>query len=144
MLLNSWLPLHDMRRTLKEVDRMFDLANAPSVLRQAVGATFPAIDLYNQEDQSVLVAEVPGIDPEKLEVTVHEDTLTLKGERVMNFQEGEHVLRRERVYGSFNRTITLPDSVDPESIVAEYHDGILTVTMKKAAVAKPRRINVQS
>ena len=144
MLLNSWFPLTDMSRTLREVDRVFNLVNHATGVHAMSRKDYPAIDIYNQEETTTLVAEVPGISPDKLELTVLDDSLVLKGERRTEYATGQECLRCERPHGAFSRTISLPDMVDPESIQADYKDGVLTVTMQKAAVAKPRKIEIQS
>lgn len=144
MLLNNWLPFYDMSQTLHEVDRLFGLAQRPSNGPHTARGSFPALNVYDQEDTTTLVAECPGIDPKKLELTVLDDTVTLKGERNRESADKEQCHRCERAYGSFSRTITLPDTVDPDSIQAEYNNGVLKVTMDKTAAAKPRKIEIQS
>ncbi len=144
MLLNSWLPLNDVSRTLREVDRVFNLVNHAAGVHSVSRKNYPVIDIYNQEDTTTLIAEVPGISPDKLELTVLDDSLVLKGERLTEYATGQECVCCERPHGSFSRTISLPDTVDPESIQADYKDGVLTVTMQKAAVAKPRKIEIQS
>ena len=144
MLLNSWLPFYDMSQTLREVDRIFGIVNQAQHWPRWGHGNFPALNVYDHEDTTTLVAECPGVDPDKLELTVLDDTVTFKGERTREPEEGERTLRCERTHGSFSRTITLPDTVDPDSIQAEYNNGVLKVTMKKTATAKPRRIEIQS
>jgi HSP20 family protein len=87
---------------------------------------------------------VPGIDPAKLELTVLDDTVTLTGERFTQAAEDAHVYRRERAVGEFSRTVNLPDAVDPESVTAEYKDGLLRISMNKAKEAKARQIPIRS
>lgn len=144
MLLNNWLSLNDMSRTLHEVDRLFEAVNRQAGFRSVSHQAYPAINLYDQDDQAVLVADVPGLDPKTLELTVLDDTLTLQGERPNDLQDQEQSLLHERPYGSFQRTITLPDSVDPDSIQAQYQQGVLTVTMQKVEAVKPRRIKINA
>lgn len=144
MLLNSWFPLNDMSRTLREVDRVFNLVNHAVGMDSVSHRAFPAINIYDQEGTTTLLAEVPGVILEKLELTVLDDSLTLKGERLVVYQDGEQLVRCERPHGSFNRTITLPDTVDPESIQADYKNGVLKVTMNKAAAVQPKHIKIQS
>ena len=144
MLLNRCFPLSDMSLTLKEIDRVFEAFHSPLTLQSVTRNAFPAINLYEKDDQATLIAELPGIDPEKLEITVLDDTVTLSGERTVEPVEGERYVRQECPNGSFSRTMTLPNSVDPESIQAEYKHGVLKVTMNKAQVKQPRRIAIQS
>ena len=144
MLLNNRFPFYDMDKMLDEVDRLFNVVNRPQGLRSVPRGTFPPINVYNKGEQSVLVAEIPGIDPDKLELTVLNDTVTLSGERFSDDEKDAHVYRRERPVGEFTRTINLPDTVDPDSVVAEYKDGILRVSMDKAEEAKVRQIPIKS
>ena len=144
MLLNSWFPLNDMSRTLREVDRVFNLVNHTVGMDSVSHRAFPVINMYDQEGSTTLLVEVPGVTPDQLELTVLDDSLTLKGERPAVYQDGERPVRCERPHGSFSRTITLPDTVDPESIQADYQNGVLKVTMKKADAVQPKRIEIQS
>ena len=143
MVLNTWFPFYDMSKTLAEVDRLFNAVDRPVGLRSVPRGTFPAINVYDQGDNTVLLAEVPGVNPKDLELTVLNDTVTLKGERQSGLPEQARIYRQERMHGSFSRTITLPDSVDPDSVQASYQNGVLRVTMSKAEAAKAKRIAIQ-
>ena len=143
MVLNSWFPFYDMSKTLAEVDRLFNAVDRPLGLRSVPRGTFPAINVYDQGDTTVMVAEVPGVDPNALELTVLNDTVTLKGERQLDVPQEARVYRQERIQGGFTRTITLPESVNPDSVKAEYRHGVLRVTMDKAEAAKAKRIEIQ-
>jgi HSP20 family protein len=105
----------------------------------------PAVDIYETENELVLKADVPDVDPKQIGIQLENGTLTLKGERRFeehkNGQKGFH--RIERSYGSFVRAFSLPDSVDGEQVKADYTNGVLTVTLPKKEVAKPRTINVE-
>lgn len=144
MLRNNRFPFYDMDKMLEEVDRLFNVVNRPLGLRSVPRGTFPPINVYDKGGQSVVVAEVPGIDPEKLELTVLNDTVTLAGERFSHEGQDAHVYRRERAVGEFSRTVNLPDAVDPDSVTAEYKDGLLRVSMNKAKEAKARQIPIKS
>jgi HSP20 family protein len=141
---NNWFSFYDMDKTLDEVERLFNAVNRPLGLRSVPRGTFPPINVYNQGDKSVLVAEVPGIDPEKLGLTVLDDTVTLTGTREAEDEAQAQVFRRERPVGEFSRTITLPDAVNPNTVKAEYEDGVLRVTMEKAEAVKARQIPIKS
>jgi len=141
---NNWLSFYDMDKTLDEVERLFNAVNRPLGLRSVPRGTFPPINVYNQGDKSVLVAEVPGIDPGKLGLTVLDDTVTLTGTRESEEDAKAQVFRRERPVGEFSRTVTLPDAVNPNTVKAEYQDGVLRVTMEKAEAVKARQIPIQS
>lgn len=105
----------------------------------------PAVDIYETENELVLKADVPDVDPKLIGIQLENGTLTLKGERKFeqekNLQKGFH--RIERSYGSFVRAFSLPDTVDGEKVKAEYTNGVLTVTLPKKEMAKPRTINIE-
>jgi len=92
----------------------------------------------------VLTAEVPGVSAEDLHLAVLGDSVTLRGERKSEAGEGERYYRRERPMGTFERTLTLPAPIDPDSVTAEYRNGILRVRMEKAEEAKAKKIAVKS
>ncbi len=104
----------------------------------------PAVDILETEDELVLKADVPEVELDDIDIRLENGTLTLKGERKFEKNEqhkGYH--RIERSYGSFVRYFTLPESIDPERVRADYKNGVLTVTLPKKEVAKPRTIKVQ-
>lgn len=103
----------------------------------------PAVDVYENKDSVVVKAELPGVDPKEVEISVEDGTLYLKGERKSESEDqrdGYH--RLERSYGSFARAFTLPDSVDPEKVSAEYKDGLLSVTLPKREESKPKKVKI--
>ena len=103
----------------------------------------PAVDLLQDKDHFVLRAELPGLRREDIHVSLHEDVLTLSGERRQEKSADERGnVRSERSYGRFERRLTLPVRVDAERVSANYEDGILIVTLPKAEEAKPRQIEV--
>jgi len=104
----------------------------------------PAVDIFETEHELVLKADVPEIEMKDIDVQVENGTLTLKGERKFEQeQNGKGYHRIERGYGSFVRAFTLPDSVDVDKVRAEYKSGVLTVTLSKKEVAKPKTIRVE-
>jgi HSP20 family protein len=103
----------------------------------------PPVDVLENENELVLTADLPGINQEDIDVRVEDGTLTIKGKRDFAEEDkakGYH--RIERSYGSFVRCFSLPDSVDPEKIGADYKNGVLTVTVAKKEIAKPRAVKV--
>jgi HSP20 family protein len=145
MLVDRWFPFFDVGKTLEEMDRMFGQMGQPLGVRSVPRGTFPAINIYEQDDGVVLMAEVPGIKPEQLDLTVLGDAVTLKGQRQeKDLPDGERFYRRERPIGSFARTVTLPEAVNPDSVKAEYRDGVLKVHMEKAEQAKAKKITIKS
>jgi len=104
----------------------------------------PALDVHETEDAYVVEAEVPGLDKKDIEITVLEDLLTIKGERKRDDEVKEASYHRiERSYGSFQRSISLPNSVDSGKVTARFKNGVLHITLPKREEAKPREIQVE-
>ncbi|MFO1127050.1 MAG: Hsp20/alpha crystallin family protein [Rhodospirillales bacterium] len=130
-------PLATLKRIQDEINRAFGDEN---VAREA---EFPPINVWRGEDGIVVTAQVPGVPLEALDLTVHQNTLTIKGKRELERPEGEvNVHRRERATGPFARTIALPFNVDPEKVRASADCGILTVELPRPEADKPRKINI--
>jgi HSP20 family protein len=102
----------------------------------------PALDLYQNNDNIVAVVELPGMRKEEIEISLHDGTLTISGERKRESTNGEKAERTERYVGVLRRSITLPTRVDANKVSATYADGILTVTLPKAEEVKPKQIPV--
>jgi HSP20 family protein len=126
-----------------EVGRMFEAAfGSPTGW---TGAVYPPVDVFDAGDAFVLKAEVPGVEPEKLDVSVEAETVTLRGERAFaDPSEGAAFHRRERDQGQFRRVVRLPALVASDEARAEYKNGVLTVRIPKAKEAQPRRLTVQA
>ena len=102
----------------------------------------PALDLYESGDNVVAVVELPGMRKEDIDISLHDGTLTISGERKRESANSETAQRTERYVGTFRRSITLPTRVDADKVSATYQDGILKVTLPKAEEAKPKQIQV--
>ena len=104
----------------------------------------PAVDILEDENQLVLRADVPGVDLSKIDIRLEKGTLTLQGQREFERKDDKTSYHRvERHYGQFARSFTVPETVDPEKVAAEYKNGVLQVTLGKKELAKPRSIQVQ-
>ena len=104
----------------------------------------PSVDILETENELVLKADVPGVELKDIDIQIENGTLTLKGERKFEKEEKNKGFHRlERSYGSFVRYFTVPDTVDTEHVKAEYQNGVLSVTLPKKEVAKPKAIKVQ-
>ena len=137
---NPWQRLREMER---QVDRL--LGGGAGERFAPRGAGFPPLNVYADGEQATLTAELPGIDPAELDISVHDRSLTLRGERKAPEnvdQETWH--RRERLFGRFSRSLELPFAVDPDGVEATYDDGVLTVRLQRSELDKPRKITVQS
>ena len=103
----------------------------------------PAVDVYEDEHNVTLKIEVPGIDEKDIDVRIENNTLTVHGERKFEKEEKEENYRRvERQYGSFTRSFSLPNTVDTETVSANYEKGVLKIKLAKKAEAKPKQIKV--
>jgi HSP20 family protein len=103
----------------------------------------PAVDIYETENELVVKADLPDVNPQDLDIRVESNILTIRGERKFeNKVNEENYLRVERAYGSFSRSFSLANSVKSDAIKAEYHDGVLTLSLPKREEAKPKQIKV--
>ena len=126
-------------RLRRDLDRMFDLWEVDPWAEVREPEWTPMLDLSEADGNVILRAECPGIEPKDLRVSIEEGMLTIEGEKKAELDEkNARMFRRERRYGSFLRRIPLPTSVDPERVKAEFKNGLLTITMPKAAVPAGR------
>ena len=138
-------------RNLNTLDRMLTLDR---VFDQAFGNSLgsrvwvPAMDVAEKRDAYVVQAELPGVAPDQVDVSFEKNVLTIRGTKPASFDataEGElRIFAAERVSGSFERSVRLPEFVDAERISASFNNGLLTITVTKAEAAQPRRITVQA
>lgn len=135
--LNRWANLRDDLDTLLELPFVMGGRQA-----QLFSGWTPALDLYQNNDNIVAVVELPGMRKEDIEISLHDGTLTIGGERKEEPGNGDSATRTERFTGKFRRSVTLPTRVDANKVNATYKDGILTVTLPKAEEAKPKQIQV--
>lgn len=106
---------------------------------------FPPMNVWAGEDSLVVVAELPGVKPEDIDISVDGDTLTLSGLRqTQEFEEEQRYHRRERTHGSFNRTLQVPFRAEAERVEASFKDGVLSITVPRAESDKPRKVEVKS
>lgn len=133
----SWDPFREIRR---EVGRI--LGNMESIgVRFA--RPFPAMNLYDSGDSYYLTAELPGVEPGEIDLTIAGETLTLRGERTRPDGASDDSYRRqERPFGRWSRSVTLPERVHHSGVVARFAHGILTITLPKDADSRPRQITV--
>jgi len=138
-------PFRDLRALQDEVNRLFS-SNLPRGFGDegiARGAWTPNVDIYENKDNIVLEAELPGMNRDDFELTVENNVLTLRGERRFEKRdESDNYHRVERAYGQFSRSFTLPQTVSPENAAAEYKNGVLRVVLLKREEVKARRIEI--
>ena len=117
----------------------------PTPLTESVGWV-PAVEIVENKDEMVLTAELPGMAKENLEVLFEDDVLTIRGEKKEEKREGNGEKRihvYERLYGAFQRTFTIPRTIDATKILAEFKDGVLTIKMPKTALAKTKSRKIE-
>ena len=134
-------------RELEEWERQFDDLLGRPMLRRATmeRGWMPVVDVFEKEDKFVVKAELPGMKEEDIDVSVVGDTLTIRGEKKTETEVNEEdYYRCERSYGSFYRSILLPSTVDANKIAADFEDGVLEVTLPKAAEVKPKKVAVSA
>jgi HSP20 family protein len=134
-----WSPMNRLR---DQLNRMFDYPAGMDT--DFYGGWNPAVDIHEDKDKLTLKAELPGLKKEDIEVSVHENNLVLCGERKYEQEQKDgELFRAERFFGRFHRSIPLPSAVDTSKITANYRDGVLTVTLPKSEMAKPKQIDVK-
>jgi HSP20 family protein len=145
MSITRYDPFRDLRTLQDEVNRLFS-TNFPRGFGDegiARGAWTPSVDIFENKDEIVLEAELPGMNREDFELTIENNVLTLRGERRFEKRdEADNYHRVERAYGAFSRSFTLPQTVSSEGATAEYKNGVLRVVLHKREEVKARRIEV--
>lgn len=139
-------PFRDLRTLQDEVNRLFstNLSRAFGDEGIARGAWMPNVDIYENKDQIVLEAELPGMNREDFDLSIENNIITLRGERRFEKKDdGDNYHRVERAYGTFTRSFTLPQTVSAEGATADYKNGVLRVTLPKREEVKARRIEVK-
>jgi len=144
--LSGGAPLAQFRN---EIDRLFDRFFEPAGFFGegfgSLGAWMPSMDVTESDTEVIVRAEVPGVDPKELDITVSDRLLTLSGEKKeITEKKDESFWRSERRFGSFKRSIQLPAPVDAEKVSAEHRNGVVLIKLKKERNAVPKRIPVQS
>ncbi len=134
MALIRWLGQDDMWNRMEQMGREVDRANV-----------YPAMNVYDDGESYIVRAEIPGVDPATLDISVTGDTLTLRGKREVE-PAGDNCCyhRRERSSGEFRRAFTLPDMVDNAKVVASAKHGVLEIMLPRAEQAKQRKIEIKS
>lgn len=147
MSLTRWDPYREMLSLREAMDRLFEESLVPSRRRreEREGFTPLAVDMTEKDDALVVKTDLPGLKPEDVDISIRENTLTIKGKfEAEEETERESVHIRERRYGSFHRSVALPASVQVEDAEASFEDGVLEITLPKTEEEKPKRIEVKS
>ena len=147
-LLTRWNPNPEMSTVANQMERLFDQMLGQGLRRSSEerslrGAWMPAINILEKDDAILISADLPGLHAEDVEVTVEEGVLTIRGERKLEeANEGETYHRVERLYGVFERSFTLSNSVDTTKIDARFKNGEMTLTLPKREESKPRTVKI--
>lgn len=132
----------EMDQLQREMNRLFDATSKGRVLNSP---SYPAINIWANEDGQLISAEMPGVHPDDLSIDVTGDALSISGERKPdNISKDARYHRRERTYGTFSRTIQLPFIVDTNKVEAGFKNGVLLISLPRAEADKPKKINIKS
>ncbi len=138
-----WEPFRGVTTLQDQINRLFNETFERTGEQSNLSAWAPAVDIYETEQELVVKADLPDVDPKDLDIRVENNLLTIRGERKFEKKVNEeNYLRVERSYGSFARSFTLSNTVDSDAIKAEYQNGVLTLSIPKKEEAKPKQIKV--
>ena len=145
MAIVKYNPFRELRTMQEQMNRMLDMAwnnEFGDELRE--GAWQPPVDIYEDEHSVIIKAEIPDVDQKDIDVKIEGNTLTLKGERKHSSEiRQENYYRVERCFGQFQRSFSLPQSIDRDKIQASCDKGVLTITLPKLEEVKPKQITVE-
>jgi len=145
MAIIRWDPFRDLVTLRDRMNRLFEDVSGPGSEGKDVMASAwaPSVDIYENENEVVLAAEIPGVDEKDVEIKVEDNNLTLRGERKFEKETREENYHRiERSYGSFFRSFALPSYIDQDRIEAEHENGVLRIRMPKRAELRPRKVKI--
>jgi len=146
--LKKWEPFRDLasfqRDMQRDMEDFFRKTFGTSLFKREMREWYPSIDCFIKNNQFVIHADLPGIDPKDVDISITGNMLTLKGERKAEYDEKkEGYLYHEASYGSFERTLELPEGIDTNKVHATYKNGILELTMPAKAEALPKKVKVE-
>lgn len=138
-----WEPFRGISSVQEQINRLLGDVALRGSDDSALTSWSPAVDIYETEHDLVVKADLPEVEPKDLDIRVENNILTIRGDRKFESQVNEdNYLRVERAYGSFSRSFSLANTVNTESIKADYSNGVLTLTIPKREEAKPKQIKV--
>ncbi|MDD2541469.1 MAG: Hsp20/alpha crystallin family protein [Desulfuromonadaceae bacterium] len=146
MALVKYNPLRELRTMQDQMNRLLNLSWNHDLPSEDIneGLWQPAVDIYETADSIIIKAELPDVDQKDIEVRIEDATLILKGERKHEDEvKKENYHRIERYFGSFQRSFSLPTTIDQEKVVASCEKGVLTITLPKKEETKPKQINIE-
>jgi len=135
---------HNPFEALFAIQRALEARRASDWLgtRTAAAGAFPPINIFQQNDDFIAIVELPGVQKEDIDIQVKENTIRISGRKSLSFDEGSSIHRRERVWGDFDRTLSVPIRIESDAVTAEYRNGVLALFIPRAASDKPRAIAI--
>ena len=135
---------HNPFEALFAIQRALEARRASDWLgtRTAAAGAFPPINIFQQNDDFIAIVELPGVQKEDIDIQVKENTIRISGRKSLSFDEGSSIHRRERVWGDFDRTLSVPIRIEPDAVTAEYRNGVLALFIPRAESDKPRAIAI--
>jgi HSP20 family protein len=143
MAIIRWEPTRELQTIQQEVNRLFGAAFDSQTRNGSLRRWIPSMGLVEEKDEFVLRADLPGVDEADVKVELEDGVLTISGERKSEHEErrgGYH--RIERASGSFSRSLTVPEGIDPDAVKASFEKGVLEVRVPKPEAQKPRRVPI--
>lgn len=142
--ITRWDPFRNLMNLQEQMNRLFeDTFSRARGEDSSLTAWVPPVDIYETENELVLRADLPDLQEKDLDIRVENNMLTIRGERKFDQTvKQDNYLRIERAYGTFSRSFSLPNTVNPEGIKAEYRNGVLEIRMPKREESKPKQIRV--
>jgi HSP20 family protein len=138
-----WSTFDQLTSLRDEINRLFDTP-ASNGGSDVFNTWAPALDVYEDKESLIVTAELPGMKKEDIDISLHDNTISISGERRNEKKyEGAQTSREERIYGRFTRSFKLPKIVNGNQVKAAYKDGVLTITLPKSEEAKPRQIEIK-
>ncbi|MBI4634317.1 MAG: Hsp20/alpha crystallin family protein [Deltaproteobacteria bacterium] len=132
-------PIPEIQNLRREMNRVF------SGISQEVSQDFPAVNVWVGENDAIVNAEIPGVEIEKIDISVIADSLSISGSREpATLGEGESYYRQERDFGRFTRTLRLPFNVEADKVDARYENGVLSITLPRAEADKPKKVAIKT
>lgn len=141
---NYFRPVRELEEMRRYMDRLFEEVADRHPFGMFSTGVFPSLNLSEDEAHLYVRAELPGLKPQDLEISMERNTLDIRGERKAGDATNVSYHRRERQGGRFHKAVTLPCEVDPEGVISELKNGMLKIVLPKAASAKPKKIEVQT
>ncbi|MCU7947050.1 MAG: Hsp20/alpha crystallin family protein [Candidatus Thiodiazotropha sp. (ex Cardiolucina cf. quadrata)] len=135
--------LNEFRRMEHEMDKLFSAGVWPNTIRTVARDSYPPINIGTTSTQVDLYLFVAGVDPESLDISIHDSQLTVDGERQKRKDNKASYFRNERYDGAFHKVVNLPDDVDADKVEASYRNGVLHIVVQRRESSKPRQITVQ-